>query len=320
MGAKQHSLPAVYLGGFSDVLRPHRRESLLWVGRRGISAIFQKKAEGLCAMDDLYTLKRRPWMSSLKFNRYELDAMWLPVERRLASAIEAIISCGECFDAQTWLNTLVEFVAQTFVRGVDFGPRFVQRVVDLIPDEELRVKFKVTDSDNINAVRLIELHRLRGAVRRGHWTIVHASPGRLITNDLARTPIFSTTEKFFGYLVPLRSDAALLLSFDATDHQPMSLYAHPEDRWIIGPIKHEAATEARIAQLNGMLASSAIKEIYGAPKALVGDLHARMAIDSPPRDIVEPTLLAPFRDLGDSREFMRIVTRLATPPSQYVDG
>jgi hypothetical protein len=97
----------------------------------------------------------------------------------------------------------------------------------------------------------------------------------------------------------------------------MALHAHPEDSWVVGPVGHETLDEKHVAQRNEMLMSSAMKEIYGAPQGVVADLHSRMSSDSPPRDIVEPTLLAPFRDMGDSREFMKLLAKVATPPSLY---
>jgi hypothetical protein len=120
-----------------------------------------------------------------------------------------------------------------------------------------------------------------------------------------------------GYIIPLHSSAALDLSFSVDNHQPMDIRPGPGDTWVVGPIRHVTVEEDRVTELNQMVASAAIKEIYGTPQDRVSELRAQMSSDSPPWEIVEPTLLAPFRDMGDSREFMNLVWQVQTKPSEY---
>ena len=307
-GPRQHTLPAAYLAGFADVRRSRARESLLSVGRRGVPHVFTKKSEGIGVVRDIYTLTSQTWAAK-DWTPQWLDNSWAPVERGISSAIESIVTnTDKDFDARTWLLVLVEFASQIFVRGNDFAARFVARF-----PEELAVLFKVGSPDHVNAARLLELHRLRGAIRQANWTILHASGGRFVTSDTARTPIFFG-ERRNGYIIPLRFDAALALTF-TPKHEPMRLRRGAMDNWVIGPVNHETVSEARVGQLNQMLTSSAVKEIYGAP-SVVSDLHATMTLNSPPNEIVEPTLLAPYRDLGDTHSYEQLVVQVITPQSQ----
>lgn len=276
-----------------------------------MSSVFQKKAEGIATVADLYTLKRRILASKSEWSPYELDAIWVPVEARLSSAIDVIISSSHMdLDAKLWLYVLVEFATQIFVRGNDFGARFAERFPD-----ELRRLFDVATPDHVNGARLLELHRLRGAVLSAKWTVLHAHDGRLITNDIGRTHIAPDSTGRIGYVIPLRFDAALALTFTPS-HRPMTLHPHADDRWVVGPVEHESLDEQDVANLNEALARSAIKEIYGAPQRTVDELRAQMSSESPPLVAAEPTFLLPFRDLGDTRAHERLWLLVATPPSQ----
>jgi hypothetical protein len=217
------------------------------------------------------------------------------------------------FDAKSWLAVLVEFVAQVFVRGEDFGTRFVNRLDAISP--EIVAKFKANHSDHINGARLIELHRLRGAILQAEWTILHADVDSFVTNDLARTPIILSEERV-GYLVPLRKDAALLLAF-GPQCRAMQLYAsETDDKWLVGPIGHDTISGSHLARFNELLAYSARSEIYGNAEPLVRSLHAEMDLTPVPLEEAEPTFLAPFRDLGDTRQHEQLFMFVHTPPSQ----
>jgi Protein of unknown function (DUF4238) len=316
---RQHTLPASYIGGFAEDWRPHARERVLWVGRRGSRGIYLQKAENLSYTKDIYTLTRRIWASRQPWNRYELDAIWAHVERRLSVSVDRLIqSSTDFFDAKPWLTVLVEFVAQIFVRGTDFGERFVGRIKAISPD--IVELFKSDTSDQINGVRLLELHRIRGAVLRGDWTILHSTSSRFITNDIARTPVISEERRGYGYLVPLRADAALLLMFPPSSPALHLRPAPDADEWVVGPIRHESIDGSQVARFNELLAYSARSEIYGGRSDIVRDLHVAMRPTPVPLVQAEPTFLAEYRDLGDTRQHEQLWLLVHTPPSQCAFG
>jgi hypothetical protein len=315
IGPRQHTLPASYLAGFSDTRRRRARESLLWVGRRGKPSIYRQKAANLCYSKDIYTLTRPILVSALPWNPSDLDAMWATVERQLTIAIASLVrERAAFFDARLWLVVLVEFAAQVFVRGDDFGKRFVSRISAISP--QLVGLFHADHSDHINGARLLELHRLRGAILQAEWTILHARDGCFVSNDLARTPVIISEERV-GYLIPLRSDAALLLTLGPNCPAMQLRPADTEDKWLVGPIRHDTISDSGLARFNDLLAYSARSEIYGSPESLVRSLHASMDSTPLPLEEAEPAFLSPFRDLGDTRHHEQLFIFVHTPPSQF---
>jgi hypothetical protein len=274
-----------------------------------------QKAANLSVAKGVYTLTKPVWASSGPWNPHELDEMWSAVERGFGPAVDALISSdGSHFDARPWLFVLVEFAAQIFVRGTDFASRFVGRINRTSP--ELTRRFDATHSDYINGARVIELHRLRGAIPKAEWTILHPRHSRFITNDLARTPVVDAPDRV-GYVIPLRADAALMITFGAKCSPPQIHAAATEDRWVVEPIKHEAIPESRVARLNALLTYTARHEIYGGSLDLIASLHASMSADGVPLEEAEPTFLAPFRDVEDTRRHESLIKRVSTLPSQH---
>ena len=285
----------------------------MWVGRRAKADIYRQKAANLGYARDIYTLTRPILATAGPWDPSMLDSTWSFVEGRLWTATDSLVSnLSEVFDASLWLFVLVEFVSQVFVRGSDFGLRFVDRINRISPD--LTTLFDAGHSDHINAARLIELHRLRGAVLQAEWTVIHAATGRFIANDLARTPVLSGDRRC--YIIPLRADAVLQVAF-GPGVQPMRLsVAEDQDKWVVGPILHEIATDALLTRVNALLAYSARAEIYGAPEQLIRELHGTMSAEPRPLGEAEPTFLAPFRDLGDTRQHEQLVNLVSRRPSE----
>ncbi len=241
---------------------------MIWVARRDVPKVYRRAAEKVAGVENLYTLRpgTRIGASYRTQGPNIIDEMWRPVEDALRAAIDATLSGQDpSVDADTWLHVLVEFAAQVFVRGVNFASRFVTRFASL---DGLSVK--IDDPDHVNQARLLELHRLRGAVVRARWGILHSPRVPLVTNDMGRVPLPGGS----GFLIPLRSDVALVLSFPPGQRR-VALIGTPDDRWLAGPISRRVLRPGRAMQINRALARSARKELYGPTEDLVGLMHRR---------------------------------------------
>src|SRR5262249_40417369 len=113
-GARQHYLPAAYIGGFSEETSGRRRKRTVLARRRGRAETFLKRSEDLAWASDFYTL------SGAEDDPYFVDRMWDRVEQNLAAAIDALrMVPDEPLDALLWAYVLVGFVTDLFVRSPD---------------------------------------------------------------------------------------------------------------------------------------------------------------------------------------------------------
>jgi hypothetical protein len=287
-GSWQHFLPATYLAGFSETVRTRRRESLLWVGRRG-GGVYRQKAEGVGAARNLYTLRDRTLMTSEPWHPDIVDTLWQSVENRLVSSIDQLLSGTQAFiDAEMWAKVLVNFVAQLFVRGPDFEGRYRRRLRVKWGDQALN-RLPPVDNDRINGARLIELMRLRGTLIASDWTVLHAPRGsRFMANDLGRITFQSGTGQF-GYLIPLRADGAL---FVTSSIRSPTVCATNSGRWLVGPIHHSSVDARSVRHYNFGMAHLAWSECYGATEVNVHEVHAKMGDHQPDLQWTEPRFLA----------------------------
>ncbi|WP_155854528.1 DUF4238 domain-containing protein [Arthrobacter sp. MA-N2] len=186
-----HYLPAVYMGGFSLSDDGSRRYRPLWCLRRGSQEPFPTTGDKLGSAKDLYTLKKN-WQPQ------SLDRVWAYYEKTLPSAISQLVDTARPLEANTWLRTLVPFVASLFVRGPEFNERFGSRIPARLQ--------RAGSEDSTNGARVIELQRLLAQVAAAHWGVVTSNDpqANFITNEIglsvARVSGFESTH---GWLVPL---------------------------------------------------------------------------------------------------------------------
>ena len=174
-GAWQHYLPASFLSGFAETLRHPARDTLLWVGRRGVRPYLQK-AGNIAAAQNIYTLARGP------FEKDAVDRIWESVEPQLRMALDHFLVKQDHVDALIWSVVMVRFVAQLFVRGVDFETRYRERAARVAKVEHPELETRPLDSDDINNVRIYEMARMVGGIMCSNWEVCYTPPGlRLIT-------------------------------------------------------------------------------------------------------------------------------------------
>ncbi len=207
--AFQHFLPATYLAFFSSQISTPRRNSVIWVGDKLSGKIFQSKVGSIAAINNFYTLLAQDKSNN---DPNMIDKIWGAYEAGLAEAIKQLIT--NTIDGETWIRTLVPFVASLFVRGPDFNNRFKSRFSfhdDTSNDAKEIRQWPVSD-DNINQARAIELQRLLAPISAAKWTVFKTSGSEsLITSDLSFALYTDPQTQEQGVAIPLAHDHILAI-------------------------------------------------------------------------------------------------------------
>ncbi len=191
LSAKQHYLPASFIGRFSNEKKGSLRERTVWMLEKGTSRFVEKKAEDIGYLVNFYLLNGTQTIPNSK-----VDDIWGEYEKKLDSALTALSDFRQnSIDANTWLRVLVPFVASLFVRGPEFVDRFNEREVvkeiyqSDFGDENWR-------KDNTNIARVFEMQRLLTPVIAARWVVMHKH----------ESDPFITNERSFGLFLPPGSE------------------------------------------------------------------------------------------------------------------
>jgi hypothetical protein len=283
------------------------------VGRRATNAVWQTKAERVGAAKDIYTLSAA-FCKASGFSTDHIDRFWSFVEGRLVDALAEMIGEPRIridgLNARSWAEVTIPFVAQVFVRGVDFDWRVENRAKLL--------KIPRANRELLNGARLLDMLWIAGGICRAAWTVMHAPPGHdFITNDVARMMLHDpeSTGALPGWGIPLRRDAALMLTADRANGA--RLWPNGDEHWVAGPIRHVILSELGIRTFNEAVARHAHKEIYGCSEGAVRSLHAQMSHQSPPEMMFEPNMLVqvPEECPSAQRTYDRVVQLVSLPPA-----
>lgn len=315
-GKKQHYLAAAYLAGFSATPTTPRRESPIWVGRRGVEKPYQQRCDAVGYKKDLYTLRSSEFLSGSEDeqNLTLVDETWEWVEQNIGQGIELLrASCHAPLPARLWLSVLVPFCAQVFVRGADWIPRFGARF-SWMEGHDHDLLEQAQSADNANLARLMELQRLNAAILAARWQVLHCPLGcNLIVNDLGRVPMVHSAGAQ-GYTIPLSRRTALALV--RSKRGCRVLWDEDRKAWFVDGIEHFDLTSEDVHGLNMALRDSALVECFGSEPSLVG-LDAASTPRDPTRDpFLEPHLLVPSPKWLRAREtdWARLLTIVSGPP------
>lgn len=288
MGARQHFLPAAFLGGFSADAHEPARERILWVARRD-GGVYREKAENVAWQRNLYTLRTGasagPDLGAAIETLRALRNGWLP--------------------AGAW-QVMVSFITSLFVRGPEFRGRFESRLGPAITE--------LVQPDNTTMARVIEQQRLFAAVMYANWIPLRPTGHIVVTNDLGYLPTLDLGRGRWGYAVPLRKDLVVGLFAGPVGHT----MAWRNGSWTIDiAVRPMAAALAR--DLNRHVACNALDEVYGATRDAVE--QARAGFDEKrPQHGWGPGLLVPSGKALRDHEFdyMRMLGAIAKPPPDGV--
>ncbi len=309
----QHYIPAAFIAGFSDDVRTQPpRERVVTVMRSGRT--FVTKAGRVAYRSNLYTLKNPNsiFVSKAGTDPNIVDHSWKRGESGLPQAIaEVATSDTQGLKAQTWLNVVVPFVAQLFVRGPEFEHRYRERLARTFGDrDDVPIP---TIPDHINAIRLMEWVRIEYGLLLAEWTVLHnRSDHPYITNDVGYFPIKwnedATGPSFF---VPLRTDVAVLITPAGTP----SVLELSGEQWMVATSEHLHATDpAGVIPLNGCIVASCNNEVYGPRAEVLTTASAN--VPTPQTISLEPYSLAIASPAESQSRVVRVSDLIRSEPTR----
>jgi hypothetical protein len=252
--ARDHYLPASWIGRFSTDPSVAARDRVIFAGRKGSSKVFQTKAEKVGYTNNLYRVSDPVTAGNIDPNTVDTAVSGYE------SALPVMLDCldrGELVALQPWLRTLVPFVASIFVRGNDFATRFEARPV---------IKMSgVSSSDYTNGARLIEFQRLLAPVLCARWVVLHQKcPEPLILNNLGVMPTRDLGIDEWGWAVPIGMHAILGVFPRAT--RTIAQYRGGSWRAVI---EHGYLNAEEVQFVNRHMALSATEWIIGPDRKVV---------------------------------------------------
>jgi Protein of unknown function (DUF4238) len=248
---KDHYLPAYHIGQFSFDKGERPRDNPIWVKRRNVYEPFLTTASKVGYKKNLYNK--------------EIDSLWVGVEKNLKKAVTDLLDVHEKpLRLSSWL-TLVQFVAQLFVRGYEFNDRLDNRFNYLAEGFSETVKKFIPD--NANGVRPIELQKLYAPVMYADWTLVYNhSSIPLITNDLGYCCMVEKKTERYGYSVPLFPGAVLALTIGDRCRSRTVPLDESGGEYSIPFISSESINSTQVREVNATIADFCVAEVYGPTK------------------------------------------------------
>ena len=263
--ARDHYLPAAYIGRFSDQFGTgvRARNCALWTAHVGAESARLQSAESLGYARGLYDFAdsgKGPSMGD------SVDS-W-KYEDSLPRVLDSMCA-GERLALSDWLHVAVPFVAGLFTRGIDFNERYLRRLQGLdIPFESDAEKNQyLTNITNFS--RMVELQSLLLPVMAAWWKIVHAKQSfEFILNDLGITPAFDPATGLRGWMIPLGLRAGLML---LPRHRGCFGTFGTDGTWYT-VIEHMSQPDSFFDGLQSQTARTASRFIVGANREKIDEL------------------------------------------------
>ncbi len=270
---RDHYVPASVIGRFSAESAAVSRDRRVFVVRKGRKAAFAVKAEGIGFTNDLYGMSHPPvWGGDKEAN---LDQLINGYEPALPYALD-LLCRASAVDAETWLRTLVPYVASVFERGHDFIPRFMAR-------PSVAAAGEYNTSENANAGRIIELERLLAPICCARWVVLHKDGGEpFVLNDLGLIGTSDPSTGEVGWALPVDRDSVLGVF---PKHLRPVVHYHGRKWWAIIEYRLLGAAEAR--GFNEAAARLATSYVIGPSREVVELLAPLVGKNSNPRALME---------------------------------
>lgn len=200
--ARDHYIPAAFLGRFSVQTNLPMRLRHVWVYRKAQATVVEQRAEMVGFRNRYYRLQVQPHVRLVE------DA-WSKYESQLSDALTKLCDPAvNSTDGQSWVRVLVPFVAGIFARSPDFAVKYEG------PVEGISAEYAgISQADNTNLSRLVAMNRSLAPVMAAKWTIFHTvGPEPLVTNDLGYVNnSYISNRSTIGWTIPLGPKCALQL-------------------------------------------------------------------------------------------------------------
>lgn len=198
--ARDHYIPACVIGRFSADRNRSARERIVLALYKGRREPFPVRARNVGYVNELYDVSAMGFLDGQVLT--SVDPHLHGYETALPRALD-LLENAALVDTNTWLRTLVPYVASIFVRGHDFIPRYMARPV-------VAAFGKGNTVDAANMARIIELERLLAPVCCARWIVAHRKGGEpFVVNDLGMCETEDIVSGALGRVIPISPDAVL---------------------------------------------------------------------------------------------------------------
>src|SRR6266702_1208123 len=183
--AKDHYLPAGFIGRFSSDTTGAYRDRRLWTYNSKAGKTLNTAASAIGYKKGLYNLH-----DGKTVDKWDYEG---PLNRVLDD-----IAQSKEITLDDWVRIAVPFVTGLFVRGKEFNERY----------ENMPLIKGLADNlnpDNTNGSRILRLQRQLAPVMAARWVVLHnADPNTaIISNDLGLVLTQDATTKAVGWAIPL---------------------------------------------------------------------------------------------------------------------
>lgn len=264
--AKQHFLPAAFLGQFSSETTSPARERRVWVVRENMPTAHRTRAKNVGSINDFYRLRAVGGAPT-----DIVDEIWSGYEHRLTSLLGQLVRRGASVDANLWLRVLVPFVAGLFVRGPDFNRRFLSRIA---PFGDLTGEAMDTE-EHVNQCRLMEFQRLLAPVLGARWVIMHTDGAPCVTtNEKGFAACMLPDSGGPAWSIPIGNNAILAIE-PAPAGAAREVVRYVGGNWI-APMMHVDLDPGDQRNFNESVAETATQFVVGANRTDVQEVQASL--------------------------------------------
>lgn len=243
--AKDHYLPAGFIGRFSSDTAGAYRKRRLWVYNWKASKTLNTAAGAIGYKHGLYNLH-----GGKTIDKWGYEG---PLNRVLDDLVQ-----GKEITLDDWVRIAVPFVTGLFIRGKEFNERYESLPL-------IKVAAGRLTPDNTNGSRILRLQRQLAPVMAARWVVLHpvglgATP--FISNDLGLVGTLNAVTNAVGWAIPL--DPKTLLGIFP---QKMRAIGRFDSGVWRANIEHVSPPAALLQGMNEQIARTSQEFIFGASKA-----------------------------------------------------
>jgi hypothetical protein len=269
---------------------------------------YVQRAENVAAREDFYAVHISPFVGDEPGSRPSaIDDLWSSSEQMLGALIDAArgATTTSLMPARAYA-AFVDFLAQLLARTPDFDRRFVARFSGAT-DDLLEL---VSNRDNVNAVRTIEIQRLRPAFLYGRWHFVTFPASSLVLNDRGYAGTGDNITGATGLCFPLAHDLAVTV---LSSTEPVDLIELDGAFYVALGATRFSASDA--TSLGTLVVAWAPEEIYGPSREVVAAASIGFQDDA---NLFGPELV--FGHSGEwlhehETDYFRFLGQIGEPPS-----
>jgi hypothetical protein len=262
--AKDHYLPAAFIGRFSLSTATRIRERAVWTYNSKAKKLLLVAPSAIGHRKGLYNTSDGNTVDKWKY------------EDQLGRVLDSLAHADD-ITLDDWIHVAVPFAAGLFVRGREFNERYES--MPLI--NELQ-KSGLISPDNTNVSRILRLQRQLAPVAAARWVVLHNQGGLpLVSNDLGLVLTQNLENGEAGWAIPI--DTKTILGIFPRKFREIATYR--DDRWY-ADIEHLYPNPTTFSGFNHQIARSATEFIFGPDEDSVKALTKYVDGEGPDLPIV----------------------------------